>query len=243
MEPGGAAAIGDAQSHKSHLNAYLDNRAYLLKALIELMQADFQTEHPLPQRLVILAGPANDLPAFQATLLPTTIVLAVADNSGVLPPTLARPKTAEVNAYVCQGVTCLPPLTIIAKLQEALKVPIVSKSLNSTFKFPGERMKRLFTVLALAGGTLFTVGNALAIDELHKKYGCTACHLDDKKLVGPAYKEVAAKYKTDKDAVTKLSEKVRKGGMGVWGQIPMPPNAAPTDAELKTMIEVVLKTK
>ena len=104
-------------------------------------------------------------------------------------------------------------------------------------------MKQLITALALAGGTLLTMGNALAMDELHKKYTCTACHADDKKLVGPSYKEVAEKYKADKDAVKKLSDKVRKGGMGAWGQIPMPPNPNPTDAELKTMIEAVLKTK
>ena len=104
-------------------------------------------------------------------------------------------------------------------------------------------MKRLFTALTIAGCAIFTIGNALAIDELHKKYACTACHADDTKLVGPSYKEVAAKYKGDKDAVKKLTEKVRKGGMGVWGQIPMPPNAGPTDAELKTMVEAVLKTK
>ena len=104
-------------------------------------------------------------------------------------------------------------------------------------------MKQLITALALAGSTLLTMGNALAMDELHKKYTCTACHADDKKLVGPSYKEVAEKYKADKDAVKKLSEKVRKGGMGAWGQIPMPPNPNPTDAELKTMIETVLKTK
>ncbi len=104
-------------------------------------------------------------------------------------------------------------------------------------------MKRLFTALTVAGCAFFTTGNALAIDELHKKYACTACHADDKKLVGPSYQEVAAKYKGDKDAVKKLSEKVRKGGMGVWGQIPMPANASATDAELKTMIETVLKTK
>ena len=104
-------------------------------------------------------------------------------------------------------------------------------------------MKRIIPALALAAGTLVTMGNALAVDELHKKYACTACHADDKKLVGPAYKEVAAKYKGDKDAVKKLSEKVRKGGTGVWGQIPMPPNPTPTDTELKSMVEAVLKTK
>ena len=104
-------------------------------------------------------------------------------------------------------------------------------------------MKRLIPALVLAAATLVTMGNAVAVDELHKKYGCTACHMDDKQLVGPAYKDVAAKYKTDKDAVKKLSDKIRKGGMGVWGQIPMPPNPTPTDAELKTMVEAVLKTK
>ena len=104
-------------------------------------------------------------------------------------------------------------------------------------------MKRIIPALALAAGTLVTMGNALAVDELHKKYACTACHADDKKLVGPAYKEVAAKYKGDKDAVKKLSEKVRKGGTGVWGQIPMPPNPTPTDAEIKSMVETVMKTK
>ena len=104
-------------------------------------------------------------------------------------------------------------------------------------------MKRLIPALVLAAATLVTTGNAVAVDELHKKYGCTACHLDDKQLVGPAYKDVAAKYKTDKDAVKKLSDKIRKGGMGVWGQIPMPPHPTPTDAELKTMVEAVLKTK
>ena len=104
-------------------------------------------------------------------------------------------------------------------------------------------MKQLFSTLTLACGVVFAAGNALAIDELHKKYACTACHADDKKLVGPSYKDVAAKYKADKDAVAKLSEKVRKGGVGAWGQIPMPPNPTPTDAEIKTMVASVLKTK
>ena len=104
-------------------------------------------------------------------------------------------------------------------------------------------MKRLATAWTLAIGAFFSVGNAVAVDELHKKYSCTACHADDKKLVGPSYKEVAAKYKADKDAVKKLSEKVRKGGVDVWGQIPMPANSKPTDAEIKTMVEAVLKAK
>ena len=84
-------------------------------------------EHLLPPRLVILAGPANDLQPFQAALastyLPTTIVLAVANGTEALPAAIARPATAQVNAYVCQGVTCLAPLNDISGLQEALKMP------------------------------------------------------------------------------------------------------------------------
>jgi cytochrome c len=104
-------------------------------------------------------------------------------------------------------------------------------------------MKHLIPALAIACSSLAIMGNALAVDPLHTKFNCTACHADDKKLVGPSYKEVAAKYKADKDAVKKLSEKVRKGGVGVWGQIPMPANPTPSDADVKAMVEAVLKTK
>jgi cytochrome c len=99
------------------------------------------------------------------------------------------------------------------------------------------------STLIVACGTLAAMSHAFAIDELHKKYACISCHQDAAKLVGPSYKEVAAKYKTDTEAVKKLTEKVRKGGMGVWGQIPMPPHPAPSDSELKTMVEAVLRTK
>ena len=84
---------------------------------------------------------------------------------------------------------------------------------------------------------------ALANEELAKKNACTACHAIDKKVVGPAFKEVAAKYRNDKGAEAKLVDKVKKGGVGVWGQVPMPPNAAVPDADVKTLVKWVLSLK
>jgi cytochrome c len=84
---------------------------------------------------------------------------------------------------------------------------------------------------------------ALANEELAKKNACTACHAIDKKLVGPAYKDVAAKYKGDKTAEAKLFEKVKKGGSGVWGQVPMPPNSNVKDEDIKTLVKWVLSLK
>ncbi|MBK9115351.1 MAG: c-type cytochrome [Betaproteobacteria bacterium] len=78
-----------------------------------------------------------------------------------------------------------------------------------------------------------------AMEKLVKDKGCTACHANDKKLIGPAYKDVAKKYKGDAAAPAKLAEKVIKGGQGVWGPIPMPPNKV-TDDEAKKMVAYVL---
>ena len=85
--------------------------------------------------------------------------------------------------------------------------------------------------------------DAKAAEALAQKSGCTACHTVDKKVIGPAYKEVAAKYKSDKDALAKLAEKVKKGGAGVWGQVPMPPNAQITDADNKMLVSWILSLK
>jgi len=84
---------------------------------------------------------------------------------------------------------------------------------------------------------------ALANQELATKHACSACHAIDKKMVGPAYKEVAAKYKGQADAEATLAAKVKKGGTGVWGQVPMPPNAAVSDADVKTLVKWILATK
>jgi len=79
--------------------------------------------------------------------------------------------------------------------------------------------------------------------QLAQKGGCVACHAVDKKLVGPSFKDVADKYKGQKDAAAKLADKVRHGGTGVWGTIPMPASGADklNDADLKAVIEWVLK--
>jgi cytochrome c len=78
--------------------------------------------------------------------------------------------------------------------------------------------------------------------DLAKAKNCFACHATDKKIIGPAYKEVAAKYKGDANAVTKLADKIKKGGSGVWGSMPMPPNAV-SDAEAKDLAKWVLSSK
>jgi cytochrome c len=80
-------------------------------------------------------------------------------------------------------------------------------------------------------------------EDLLKKSGCTACHANDKKVVGPAYKDVAAKYKGAAGAAAKLAEKVKKGGQGVWGPVPMPPNPTISDADMKTMVAYILALK
>ena len=84
---------------------------------------------------------------------------------------------------------------------------------------------------------------AFANPALAEKKNCLACHQVDKKLVGPSYKEVAAKYTGQKDAATKLAEKIQKGGTGVWGQTPMPANPQVNADEAKTLATWILTVK
>lgn len=101
-------------------------------------------------------------------------------------------------------------------------------------------MKRLiFLLLALAGAAS---APAHADAELAKAKNCMACHSTDKKIVGPAFKDVAAKYAGQKDAEAKLAQKVVKGGGGVWGAMPMPPNAV-SEQEALTLVKWVLSQK
>jgi len=94
------------------------------------------------------------------------------------------------------------------------------------------------SLLSLAG----MAAHAATPEELAKSKACMACHAVDKKLVGPAYKDVAAKYRGQKGAEDLLVQKVLKGGSGNWGAVPMPPNAV-TDAEAHTLVKWVLSQK
>jgi len=104
-------------------------------------------------------------------------------------------------------------------------------------------MKITTLALAIAGLVAAARVNADAGEDMLKKSGCTACHAIDKKVVGPAYIEVAEKYKGDAGAAAKLATKVKNGGSGVWGQVPMPPNAQVSDADIKTMVAYILALK
>ena len=101
-------------------------------------------------------------------------------------------------------------------------------------------MKRVLLALAAA---LTVATPAMADLALATAKNCMACHAVDKKLVGPAYKEVAAKYAGQKDAVDKLAAKIMKGGSGVWGPVPMPANTQVSDAEAKKLAAWVLTAK
>ncbi|MCC7549543.1 MAG: c-type cytochrome [Burkholderiales bacterium] len=105
-------------------------------------------------------------------------------------------------------------------------------------------MKKFLIAAVAAAGVLAGANAGAAVDaakakQLATKYNCMACHAEDKKLVGPAFKEVAKKYKSDAGAAPKLAGKVKGGGGGVWGSIPMPPNNVP-EGDIKTMVEWIL---
>lgn len=95
----------------------------------------------------------------------------------------------------------------------------------------------LVSIIALAAVPAF------AQVELAQKKNCMACHAVDKKVLGPAFKDIGAKYAGQKDAADKLAAKVMKGGTGVWGNIPMPANPQVTEAEAKQLVGWILTLK
>jgi cytochrome c len=100
-----------------------------------------------------------------------------------------------------------------------------------------------FAIL-FAASAAFAGAAAHASAQLATQAGCAACHAVDKKMLGPSYKDIAARYKGKAEAVTLLSARVRAGGKGVWGEVPMPPTDAAniSDADLKAVVSWLLKT-
>jgi cytochrome c len=107
-------------------------------------------------------------------------------------------------------------------------------------------MRITMTFLAAVAATLAAGAHAAdagKAEALAKTSGCFACHTVDKKLVGPGFKEIADKYRKDKNAEAGLAKKVKEGGKGVWGDIPMTPNAHVKDEDIKAMVQWILSIK
>lgn len=106
-------------------------------------------------------------------------------------------------------------------------------------------MMKTLTLTAASAALLLMSGMASAVDgmALAQKNACMSCHGVDKKIVGPAYKDVAKKYAGDKGAQAKLVAKVKAGGKGVWGEIPMPPNPQVSPADANTIVAWILTLK
>jgi cytochrome c len=121
--------------------------------------------------------------------------------------------------------------------------PMASAMMGSA---PQAAMASMHAQVAAAPVAAATTGPAAAGTDplqLAKKNNCFACHTLDKKLVGPAWKDVAAKYRGDATAEAKLVDKVGKGGVGVWGTVPMPPNALASEADRKILVKFILSLK
>jgi cytochrome c len=102
-------------------------------------------------------------------------------------------------------------------------------------------MKKFTTISVFILVTGLGTGSAVASEELAKRYGCMACHGINKKLVGPTFKEIAGKYKSEKDAVTVLARRARAGSKGMWGNAVMPPQAGISDSNLAKVVSWILE--
>lgn len=102
-------------------------------------------------------------------------------------------------------------------------------------------MKSFSVVLTI--GLLASSFGAFADDEMYKTKNCFACHRVDRNTLGPSFKNIAAKYSDDNGADVKLSQKIREGGVGVWGSVPMPPQPQVSDAESMTLARWILQLK
>ncbi len=157
---------------------------------------------------------------------------------GVMPPRGGNPTLSdwEVTAAVVymanqSGATFKEPAKPAAPAPAAVAAPAAAAA-----RPPRQRR-------SLAAAAPPAAAPAADASALLQKNGCLACHALDKKVLGPSYREVAAKYASDKNAAAMLEQKVKAGGVGVWGQVPMPPNAAVSDADLQAMVKYILAQK
>lgn len=108
-------------------------------------------------------------------------------------------------------------------------------------------MKSIVPLLAAAAVAALAVpahaADSKSAEALAQQSGCLACHTVDKKLVGPSYKEIADRYRKDQGAEANLFKKVKEGGKGAWGDIPMTPNAHVKDQDIKTIVQWILSVK
>lgn len=103
-------------------------------------------------------------------------------------------------------------------------------------------MRKLVS-LSMAVGLVACAGSAFADADMLRKHNCVACHSNERKMVGPSYKDIAAKYSADPAAAGKLAAKIRAGGAGVWGQMPMPPQPQVPEADALALARYVLTIK
>ncbi len=106
-------------------------------------------------------------------------------------------------------------------------------------------MKRVLLAISavVLASSAFAADEKLTPPKLFTDKNCLTCHAVDKKLVGPAYKDIATKYKGNKDAPAALATKVIKGSAGAWGPVPMPANAQVNEAEAKQLVTWILNVK
>lgn len=106
-----------------------------------------------------------------------------------------------------------------------------------------KEIMKLRVILGLLWAAAAVASPAMASPELAQQKTCMACHALDRKVVGPSYKDVSAKYAGQKDAADKLADKIVKGGVGVWGAVPMPANPKVSPAEAKQLAAWILTIK
>lgn len=168
-------------------------------------------------------------------------------NGKVMPPKGGNPdltdtEVARAVAYMANaaGAAFQPPAAPAAPVI-ASAAPVAAAAVATP-----PAMAAVATAPAVAASAAAAPTGALdpkSAETMMQKDGCAACHGVDKKIVGPAYIDVAAKYRGDKDAPAKLAQKVKSGGSGVWGPIPMPPNAQVSDADVKSLVGWILTLK